>query len=510
MAFIPNTNLRLLVGIPLDKEYQHTMTFSTVTDQTNYFISKTKTGASFTDFTYQRRTQQVTVPIEYDKIYDCNYLMFQNSNFGNKWFYGFITKMEYANQSATTIEFQLDVMQTWLSDWHVHNCYVEREHTNNDAIGANIIEEGIGYGDYVTYSVVDNEDTGISDCNFVVASTRSLTDPSVEDTSGGIYDGVFSGTKYYAYSSARDLKTALSNFAEYTDSISAIFMAPKMLSPFEAGSHLVNESGAYNRGSFFGSRPLNFQGYVPRNNKLFTYPYCCMNVINNNGNGMSLRYEFFKDPTSCEITIEGVLNKGTCLICFATDYKGVVENREYQLTLAPYANCEWVNDVYATWLTQNSSSLALSGLTSVGATVGGIATGNVIMAGGGVLGVLNTLANLDKHDSIPNEIRGGQGGNYMLTGARKNKFELYNKTITSYYARVIDDFFHVYGYKTCRVKTPNIHGRKYWNYVKTSDTVITGNIPKDDLNQIIQNFKNGITFWHDDDIGNYARDNPIV
>ena len=508
MNFVPNTNLRLLKGVPLDKEYQNTIMFANASAQQSYFNSKLV--QSFDDFTYQRLQKYCVVGVNAEQLYNVNYMMFQNTNFGNKWFYAFVTDVAYLSQTSTAITFEIDVFQTWLFDYKLMSCYVEREHVSNDSIGAHIEDEGIGYGDYITYSRVDNKNTGISDCNFVVASTRSITDPSVEDTSGGIYDGVFNGVKYYAYSSASDLKKALANFKDYTDSITAIFMAPKMLSAFEAGSHLVKESGAYNRGSFFGSRPLNFGGYVPKNNKLYTYPYTVMNVINNNGGGMALRYELFKDPTSCEIIIEGVLNKGTCLICFPNNYKGITDNREYQLTLPPYANCEWVNDVYSTWLTQNTSNIGLTTLGATGAVAYGALTGNLLAVGGGLATAMNTLANMDKQDKIPNEIRGGQGGNYMLTGARKNRFELYNQTITAQYARMIDDYFTMFGYRVARVKVPSTKSRKYWNYVKTSNAIVTGNIPTDSKN-IIQNCLNkGITFWHDTDVGNYNRTNSIV
>ena len=137
-------------------------------------------------------------------------------------------------------------------------------------------------------------------------------------------------------------------------------------------------------------------------------------------------------------------------------------------------------------------------------------TGNLLAVGGGLATAMNTLANMDKQDKIPNEIRGGQGGNYMLTGARKNRFELYNQTITAQYARMIDDYFTMFGYRVARVKVPSTTSRKYWNYVKTSNAIVTGNIPTDSKD-IIQNCLNkGITFWHDTDVGNYNRTNSIV
>lgn len=42
-------------------------------------------------------------------------------------------------------------------------------------------------------------------------------------------------------------------------------------------------------------------------------------------------------------------------------------------------------------------------------------------------------------------------------------------SIKQEYARVIDNFFNMYGYKVNDVKIPNITGRLNWNYVKTVD-----------------------------------------
>ena len=82
--------------------------------------------------------------------------------------------------------------------------------------------------------------------------------------------------------------------------------------------------------------------------------------------------------------------------------------------------------------------------------------------------------------------------------------------ITKEYAKSIDDYFSMYGYKTLKLKVPNIKGRRSWNFVKVVNANITGSMPADDLKRIIQIFENGITFWHTPDLGNYALDNSIV
>ena len=77
-------------------------------------------------------------------------------------------------------------------------------------------------------------------------------------------------------------------------------------------------------------------------------------------------------------------------------------------------------------------------------------------------------------------------------------------------ARQIDDFLSVYGYLVSVNKVPNITGRAAWNYVKTNGSAVTGRAPADVLSMINALFDRGLTFWHTDDIGNYALPNGIV
>lgn len=67
------------------------------------------------------------------------------------------------------------------------------------------------------------------------------------------------------------------------------------------------------------------------------------------------------------------------------------------------------------------------------------------------------------------------------------------------YLKIIDDYFTMYGYKVNSVKIPNITGRPNWNYVKTINANILGNIPQEDIQELKNIFDNGVTFWHNPD-----------
>ena len=70
----------------------------------------------------------------------------------------------------------------------------------------------------------------------------------------------------------------------------------------------------------------------------------------------------------------------------------------------------------------------------------------------------------------------------ILTHVRgRNGFSFYKMSIKQEYAKIIDDFFSMYGYKVNEVKIPNVTGRTNWNYVKTIDANILGDIPQEDM-----------------------------
>jgi hypothetical protein len=98
-----------------------------------------------------------------------------------------------------------------------------------------------------------------------------------------------------------------------------------------------------------------------------------------------------------------------------------------------------------------------------------------------------------------------------------NTFYFIKMSIRAEYARSLDDWFDRFGYKINRVKTPNISGRTYWNYVQIGNNECIGysnkpiSVPPKSMDTINQIFRKGTTVWHShDNIGNYALENTIV
>ena len=78
------------------------------------------------------------------------------------------------------------------------------------------------------------------------------------------------------------------------------------------------------------------------------------------------------------------------------------------------------------------------------------------------------------------------------------------------YLKSIDDYFSRFGYKIMQTKTPTLNNRPVWDYLKTMDTDIGGNVPTIALTEIKSAFERGITFWHNAaTFGDYSQDNTV-
>lgn len=109
----------------------------------------TKAKFKLEKYSYQRKNGVLTVALTTEQLYDCNYIAYKNTSFENKWFYGFITNIEYVSNDVTNIYFSEDVLQTWMFDYTLNPCFVAREHTLDDTIGSNIQPENLELGPYI-------------------------------------------------------------------------------------------------------------------------------------------------------------------------------------------------------------------------------------------------------------------------------------------------------------------------------------------------------------------------
>lgn len=237
-----------------------------------------------------------------------------------------------------------------------------------------------------------------------------------------------------------------------------------------------------------------------------------MLVSNNVGNQNIWKYENF-EQTNIIADLETSISIGVSGRLVPREYKGTNHNYDESVPLAKYPTCAWASDAFINWVTENGVNIASQIVLGIGGTVLGLATGGIGFAVAGV-SIAGTIANLigqfNKANLLPS-IQGGQSTGDVNFSVNNNDIVVHHMRAKLEYLRTIDEFFSQFGYKVNRVKIPNITGRTNWNYVKTIECNITGEIPQEDLQELKDMFDNGVTFWHNPSTFlDYSQSNTIV
>lgn len=535
MAFI--SELTLCGNVPLDPRYEHTLKFTSKAAQLAWFQGMRK-YSPMDDFSYLRKEQAIKVNINVEALEDqgVNYLFTINNSKAR--FY-FVTAKEYVSESCTKLHIELDVLQTYQFDWNIPACFVEREHVTNDAIGANLMDEGLELGEYVTNSMYD---AALGSLAIVVQSSVTLANPIGEHVSGSIIGGVYSGLALYTRScdaTGKLVLDAVINSLETqgkADAITSMWVYPKRFIAADWDSEddetMLPVIGItpYDM-NITGNTTLD--GYTPRNNKLLCFPYNFLYVHNNTGECAFYHYEKFTGGVNgtLQFRVTGNIGEDGTVRIMPRNYSGMALDNDSGLSLGGYPTCAWTQDAYKIWLAQNANTQALSiqsgqisaglGAAMVGAgavqamTPGGEGGGHMAASGvshiySGYQQIAGVMAARKDAQVQPPQAKGRQSSNCNIYNSM-HTFTFQRKSIRAEFARAIDNFFDMYGYKVNRVKTPNITGRANWNYVKTIGAVVMGDIDAQDRIKIGAILDKGVTFWHNYlTMYNYTNSNGVT
>ena len=523
MTITPQGQL-YLCKTKLENDYKNQLTFSSATAQLNYFNSVIE--HTFDNYTYIKKDNVVQVGKNIDEIIDCNYLFYKNTGFTNKWYFCFITNMEYVNENCTRITFETDCYQTWLFQIEYKKTFVEREHVNNDTIGLHTVPENLETGDYISCKLQPTF-YSIPETCFVVATTEQIT-TGYTTVNQLLPIGVY----YYGLTTLNGVKNVIKMLDEAGkgDSVNSVFVTLKDFfsswGTMEGIDGQISSTVRFNYSNEIEVTKVNYLGndYVPKNKKLFTFPYSFLQVSNHSGQIINYNWENFNllnagNDGKIKFMIKGTITPGGSMKAFPLNYNNILNNYDDNIVLGKLPIGAYNNDVYTNWLTQNGVNIGLNVLSAgmqVASGIGMMATGAGSLAGAGnvasgALSIANTLGSVYQHSLIPDSVSGNVNcGDVNFTLGLTN-LEFKRMSIKNEYAKIIDDYFSMFGYKVNTLKVPNITGRTNWNYVKTIDCNFDGDIPQTDLNIIRTMFNNGVTLWHNPNtMNNYSNSNNIV
>lgn len=544
--FTPTTNLRLL-STPLESDYRNTLWFPNVAAQTSYFLGKTV--KAYENFNYIKKDNTITVPEEIDNLYNCNYIMYQNANFGNKWFYAFIDRMAWASNGSTRLYVSTDAIQTWFFDITYYQSYVDRCHSDTDVAGDNIIPEdfsGIANGGYyqvgtqdlkpnmlaifsTTYT--DGTPIGSEKINGIFSGAGYLTSPI------NISGGVATVNTWLNTMVRQGLANAVSRIQQYPTNHDTVVTYAKHPTHLDC----VGSSG--------------LTTYIPTNKKLLSGAFISA-YVSLYGQEIEFNPEYI---AGAQISVQIAVDQTTGTVGAIVRNYGSAQNSTMTVT-AVIPESTWAYNQYKNDYNLHSASNAIyrrrAGLdrgvntaNSVIGVAGALAdvTGAVVdmvtpsgiikdalnpsttgisrLAGAAqnaVSSAGNAYTYLGGIDEITQDLTAiSENYNAPAVGgvAQSNIFLAAQMTALSYGFKVppldivkrIDKFLTVYGYKQSTYRTINTHARSSWTYIKTNGLNASGNFPDDDMNTIKRAFDKGIFFWSYTAIfGNFDQINNIV
>lgn len=494
----PNTIVKLYSGIPCDPTYQNVLQWDSVTEQNQFFANQVPV-ATYTDFQFIDGTRELRIKRQMENCYHINYVAYQNHRYGNKWFYAFVNDMRYLSPESTALILDEDVWASWQFDLTFNKSFVERETVSNDAVGAHTVPENVEKGPYV---VTAQKAVNFNYTTITIYATESISEgwsPTYVVGEGPTPTQIPIYNKDYAKTDWQNVVTDLEAFSAKGKADAVISVILRAGTPVSAAF------------------PALTTGYTARNNKLYTFPYVSA-VAYAPGQVLQLQYELWPNREFYFSTDGGPNQRW---IFMPKNYAGETFGEAYQITIPTTMAIPWISDYYQNWSAQNRAQNIVGivgGIADIGLGVAEIATakkpsGAVSGAGtivSGVKEIGNVIAASAKAQIMPDVMHGSFENTTMNLLNGYPAVNLLCKAIRPEYAKIIDDYFSMYGYKVTRVKDIELHSRNNWNFVKTIGCNVVGDCPSTVLESVKAMFDAGVTLWHNGTFNYGTLANPII
>lgn len=261
--------------------------------------------------------------------------------------------------------------------------------------------------------------------------------------------------------------------------------------------------------------------------KLWLPPFSHIILDDNFGEPIRIHPNLIRDTeTNFTVKVRHSLNHLGIYTLYIQNYLGD-ESGLYNGSTVSGLRMPNASNVYADYMNQNRNQIKhqkatqfIQGAIGLGTTIGGLATGNPLMAGAGAGTMLSSINSIMSQYATERDLM-NQGNRLTSEGSDVIHGLQMTMGLTAYYMRYSEEalnrigwYFHLFGYKQNTVMKPNLKSRKRFNYIKTDGANLKGNgIPKAHLEELANIFNKGTTIWHIDNgiiMKDYSLDNEEV
>ena len=533
----PNGTIWLLKKIPFNNNYAHSVYFSSESNQRAYILDESRIVAKLDDQNYVKsEVGKIKVKINPDVAEDVCYIAWKNADVGEaeaKYVYAFVTNIDMVSGNVCLVSYEVDVLQTYVIQDRVTfgECLIERRHTTSDGVGDHLEPEPISFGDKVydheeIFSAIDSDYSEFRPVMWTTFDTADIAKaPNVPAKGMGRRVGSFQGlycTVFSSYDSFRAFMDLIGDWNEETynfimNNIVSVIAIPKIFAPmsgeanawsplFPGNTSDPDVNGSYRKDHTFTKRVSgSLNGYTPKNNKLYTFPYNNFYLTNNDGGNQVFRYEYFSG--AMKFRAYAAVQPNFEIIVYPESYAGETASCDRGVSLAGYPQVPWMSSAYKQWLGTADLSYKMQGISTIAAGIISGMQGNALGVGMSVmnLGRLQGSYSVEKNNAMQASNPTHMGASSAKTIAGLKQVFGYQQCVNSNDARRIDDYFTEFGYAEGKIATPNLtNGRKNQHYIKTAGCVIkSGSCPAEYCRKIESIFNSGITWWNSAHVGDY-------
>lgn len=524
---LPTNVLKFYSGVPFDSTYTDVLHYTNVSAfhaSLEPYVVRT-----LTDMADTRLQDTIRVGIRADQLYSCNYMSFRTRGGAIQYIYCFITSIAHHNDNMSEISYTIDWWHTFYRNITIQPSFVVRMHEPRDTVGANLTDEGLPCGEYL----VARSQTSNTFGDRVIVLCRSGV--------GRIKNNIYSGVEYLTYPANT---TGVGQINNVIREMTQANRADEILSIFMSFSELVDDTFVNLVNVPYNKTGL-FEGYLPRNQKMYTFPYSFLYGDACDGDTHTYRWEFFPNDVA-RFHVYGDSSPTQKFACYPYHYKGqsniLESNFNEGLTMSGLPQCAFNIDSYKAWFAQNSNQLSaqrnaidtrsyqremnnnVGGITgaitsAISKNPMGVAGSVANMAMGSINNQIDTSLDVEAFNAMvadksrmPQDVRGTTNSNTIYSNGNL-EFHFRHMCVTYEYAERIDSYFTRYGYKQNRIILPNFERRRAYTYIRCTDPSIKGHngVPFEGINQIKKILTSGTTVWRNmGQVGNFMVANESV
>lgn len=546
MPNIPNTTLYVGV-VPWNSDLKNVQSYNSRAEQIST-IQGLLTH-KYEHINIIRRDSDLILRGVNENLTQCNYLMYQNKDISDKWYFAFIDNVQYNSLNSVIISHTIDVWQTYQFDITYYKNLILRAHVakSADTVGRWLAPEPISVApEFERKHNVFNDLSWTP--QYVLHSTSVFNNTTKKyeykgNGSGATLSaeyGIFVNNdddvqtvvkKYGKLSAAEALKsndddeysnwiadlltgqtidkavklistTSISQLQDHRDELIGLYAIPSWV---HDGSNKY-ATNAITSKSVSVTLPTSTLacGYAPRNKKMLSSLCKAYLFYNENGFKLPLKPELFTSGSpsftvkSTELSTNGFILQIGSYADYTAKTNKISYSCENRLGYDANTGLDKV---------LNTLTSAVGVVNAVGSVASQAFAGNV---GGAVQGAVGAVQqSINMIDALGQRgVNTGASGDIMSITEKRAMPVFADVSPTEAQCRYIDDYLDVYGYAINEIGkiSSYMKNRSNWNYIQVANCNIKVSAPNDDFNKLKQMFESGVTIWHKN-FGDYDQNN---